>query len=103
MGFSSINGARLPTKLHGDERTAEVQPLEVLARLQLVIDVAPRRQHLAPLESVAATSHQLRGEFRLTRAQIQVIERKPFTIGAEADSAFDARDRVPIGRGRLAG
>src|SRR5512143_31471 len=84
----------LPAEHRRDPRPAEVHAFDRLARLHLVVNVAPRGEYVAPAERVADASHRLPGELRLARSNIDVVRDEPPRSG-EARTPPQADDRVP--------
>src|SRR5215472_8356785 len=82
------------------ERRAERRTVQLQRRasivIELVIDVAPHADQLAPAEGVAKARVPLIRVVRLAGADIRVVRQEPLTAVAEPDSAFRAEDTVPI-------
>ena len=66
------------------------------ALLELVVEVAPGGDHLAPLERVADAADGLPRDIGIARAHVCVVRDEPFAIGAEAQASFHTNDGVPI-------
>src|SRR5262249_29707373 len=76
---------------------------EARAVVELIVDVCPDPEHLAPVEGIADTRDALPGEVRLAGADIDVEGREPGVAFTEHESPLDADDAVPVGGIGLSG
>src|SRR4030095_6140321 len=85
-----------PAEHARDQSSVEVERLDGLARLHVVVEIAPRGEHIAPAERISKTNHRLPGEIRFASPDVEVIGRKPLASFAESDPASYTNDCVPV-------
>src|SRR5689334_909489 len=85
-----------PAKRDADRRAVESQVLELLAGLEVVLEIAPRGDHFAPAERVADPRDALPREIGVPGSDIGVIGDEPFAARSEVGAALDADDGVPV-------
>src|SRR5437762_1255363 len=86
----------LPVKRDAHQRPGHFEIVDLAARLEVVIEIAPRGDHLAPGVRVADAHESLPREIRVARADVEVVRNEPFAAPAEADPSLDADDGVPV-------
>src|SRR5262245_58389500 len=79
---------------HG--RAAELEVLHGGARVELVSEVAPHGEELAPARPVADAGRGLPGQVRFSRADVEVVRQVPGGGLAESVAALEAGDAVPV-------
>src|SRR5215471_61574 len=84
-----------PMEGHADRRAVQAEVDGRIVGLEVVVDVSPYSDDVAPVERVAETPDRLPGELRLARSHIDVIGHIPFPTIAERKTPLSADDRVP--------
>src|SRR5688572_13750514 len=93
VGFTSMNRrdgplapgrlALSPAEHDGNRRTAEVEVLDRAAGLELVVEIAPSPNDVAPAERVAEARHRLPSQLGIAGAHIEVVGDEPAAIVSE--------------------
>src|SRR4030095_6740000 len=78
----------LPAERDTDERSVEVHVFDLRARFEVVVKIAPSRDHIAQVERIAKSGDRLPRQVGVTGADVGVIGNEPFASFAECESAF---------------
>ena len=78
-----------------EQRSIHVHAIQRLSRLELVVEIPPRREDRTPSEGIADSARNLPCQLRLAGADIEIERHEPLVVIPERVAALDADDPVP--------